>query len=79
VSSWVSLADDGSQRPESGDVGTESTRRVVPAVQRGSVEEIEDAIGEPLMVPDPLLTGVQAAALLGVSLVEMGGWSRLAS
>lgn len=58
-------------------VGVESTPPVLPAVQRWSVEEIEAAIGEPLMVSDPLLTGVQAAALLEVSLVELGGLARL--
>jgi hypothetical protein len=44
---------------------------VVPTVQRWNVDEIEATIGEPLMIADPLLTAAQAAALLGVTLVEL--------
>jgi hypothetical protein len=40
---------------------------------RWTVEQIEAATGEPLMVPDPLLTAIQAAALLEVSLVQLDG------
>jgi hypothetical protein len=36
-----------------------------------SRERIEAAIGEPLMVPDPLLTAAQAATLLDVSMVQL--------
>jgi hypothetical protein len=55
------------------DVVVEAYARIEPSVQRWSLERIEAAIGEPLMVSDPLLTAVQAAALLEVSLVQLGG------
>jgi hypothetical protein len=41
------------------------------AMQRWSREQIEAAIGEPLMVSDPLLTAAQAAALLDISMVQL--------
>jgi hypothetical protein len=49
----------------------EPTAGVVAVVRRWSADALEAVIGEPLMVADPLLTGVQAAALLGVTLVEL--------
>jgi hypothetical protein len=38
-----------------------------PGLGRWSRAQIEAAIGEPLTVPDPMLTVVQAAALLAVT------------
>jgi predicted DNA-binding transcriptional regulator AlpA len=44
-----------------------------PGLGRWSRAQIEHAIGEPLMVPDPMLTAVQAAALLGITVSRIDG------
>jgi len=57
-----------------GDICGQAAGEVAPpGLARWSRGQIEDAIGEPLMVPDPLLTVVQAAALLAVSVAQLDG------
>jgi hypothetical protein len=48
------------------------------AARRWSRGQIEAALGEPLMVPDPLLTAAQAATLLDVCQGQLQGLSQAA-